>query len=579
MSATVGEQPALQPRQIVAQVEALARQLERENARIQAAGKAGLARGKVAGLLQELTEVLEECARESGQLVAGIRHVRGVLSGTRDGLRLAGGRDRCAKEHHGQDDPKEVSVGDLRKSVDEAMTVAEKAEGTVADVAREATAAILEDAQELNHLECIEDEAEKPEDMKAAEEKDKEESVSESPNSDEVANNNSENILVDKPLETEEKVADNEKESEEDKVKEVRPDEKSVQETEKKDDDKKDDDKKDDDSKDNDSKEKTDNKSTVTVVENDTKHSTEKKTTTTSEDRSSATTKTKTPSRPEKKKSSREREEINLNKPPEEEDEVEQNAPANPGIWSTFPCDAQNDDGQSELACLIKVDIQAVTSFPVTCQITNHLAPSALAHNEELVSHVVQLSPAGLKLPVPAVVSLPYTWSRHVSRELAVKKTTDGENWKEVPLKGTDVVYKDRKGHFVEFQVSRLACYVVVSRLKEETFNLQKSKTKPNVFRSSVDQRIELNFPPGAIKTVGVLNVQVQPIDSVSLSALKSRCPDCDTLISTSPIVSLSLSPGLRLHKSVDITVPCPLNPAGNWARDPTRPGTAGLGG
>ncbi|XP_035681448.1 uncharacterized protein LOC118419209 [Branchiostoma floridae] len=480
MSATVGEEPALQPRQVVAQVEALARQLERENARIQAAGRAGLSRGKVAGLLQELTEVLEECARESGQLVARIRHVRGVLSGTRDGLRLAGGRDRCAKEHHGKDDTKEASVGDLRKSVDEAMTVAEKAEGTVADVAREATAAILEDAQELNHLECIEDEPEKPEDMKATEEKDKEESVSESSNSnsDEVANNHSENILVDKPLETEEKVADNEKESEKDKVKEVRPDEKSVQETEKKDADKKD-----GDSKDNDSKEKTDNKSTL--VEIDTKHSTEKKTATTSEDRPPATTKTKTPSTAEKKKSSREREEINLNKPPEEDDDVDQIAPANPGIWSTFPCDAQNDDGQSELACLIKVDIQAVTSFPVTCQITNHLAPSALAHNEELVSHVVQLSPAGLKLPVPAVVSLPYTWSRHVSRELAVKKTTDGENWKEVPLKGTDVVYKDRK-----------------------------------------------------------------------------------------------VSPGLRLlHKPVDITVPCPLNPAGNWARDPTRPGTAGLGG
>ncbi|XP_019646785.1 PREDICTED: uncharacterized protein LOC109487243 [Branchiostoma belcheri] len=71
----------------------------------------------------------------------------------------------------------------------------------------------------------------------------------------------------------------------------------------------------------------------------------------------------------------------------------------------------------------------------------------------------------------------------------------------------------------------------------------------------------------------------VQPVDSTSLSALKSRCSDCDSLISTSPIVSLALSPGLRLHKPVDITVPCPLNPAGNWARDPTRPGTAGLGG
>ncbi|XP_066285904.1 death domain-containing protein 1-like [Branchiostoma lanceolatum] len=570
MSGPVGEaEPGLQPRQVVAQVEALARQLERENARIQAAGRAGLSRGKVAGLLQELTGVLEECARESGELVARIRHVRGVLAGTRDGLRLAGGRDRCAKEHHGNDDPKDPSVGNLRKSVDEAMTVAEKAEGTAADVAREASAAILEDAQELNHLECIEDEPEKLEDMNAENKKSEEETASEStgPNSNEVSGDHSENNLVDETPETEGKVADDEKESEEDKTKEVRTDEETVQETEKKDNDVKDDE----------SKEKTNNKSTV--VENDTKHSAEKKAVTKSVDRSPAPTKTKAPSPHEKKHISRDREQINLNSNPEEDDPVDKKAPANPGIWSTFPFDAQNEDGQSELACLIKVDIQAVTNFPVTCQITNHLAPSALAQNEELVSHVVQLSPAGLKLPAPAVVSLPYTWSRHVSRELAVKATSDGESWKTVPLKASDVVYKDRKGHFVEFEVSCLACYVVVSRLKVETFNLQKSKTKPNVFRSSVDQRIELNFPPGSVKTAGVLKVQVQPVDSGSLSALKSRCADCDTLITTSPIVSLSLSPGLRLHKPVDVTVPCPLNPAGNWARDPARPGTAGLGG
>ncbi|XP_078684168.1 death domain-containing protein 1-like [Branchiostoma floridae x Branchiostoma belcheri] len=579
MSGTADEtEPALQPRQIAAQVSALARQLERENAKIQAAGKAGLARGKVAGLLQELTAVLEDCARESGELAAGIRHVRGVLAGTRDGLKLAGGRDRCAKEHHGQDDPKEASVGNLRKSVDEAMTVAEKAEGTVAEVAREAEAAILEDARELNQLECIEDQpGETAEEKDAAEEETSEEKTApESTNSDsnDVADSQSENIVVDEPPDTEEKVAEDEKESEEDKTKEVPTNEESAEETEKKENDVKETEKKDDDTKDDDSKEKTDNKSTE--VENDTDHLVEKQSRTKSDERPAETTKTKESSKKEKKKT--DRVEINLNTSPEDDDHADQKTPVNPGIWSTFPFDALNEDGQSELACLIKVDIGAVTNFPVTCQIANQLAPSALAQNEELVSHVVQLSP--LKLPVPAVVALPYTWSRHVSRELAVKATADaGETWKTVPLKAADVVYKDRKGHFVEFEVSRLACYVVVSRLKVETFTLQKSKTKPNVFRSSVDQRIELNFPPGAIKTAGALDVQVQPVDSTSLSALKSRCADCDSLISTSPIVTLALSPGLRLHKPVDITVPCPLNPAGNWARDPTRPGTAGLGG
>ncbi|XP_019646784.1 PREDICTED: death domain-containing protein 1-like [Branchiostoma belcheri] len=582
MSGTADEpEPALQPRQIAAQVSALARQLERENAKIQAAGKAGLARGKVAGLLQELTAVLEDCARESGELAAGIRHVRGVLAGTRDGLKLAGGRDRCAKEHHGQDDPKEASVGNLRKSVDEAMTVAEKAEGTVAEVAREAEAAILEDARELNQLECIEDQPVETTEEKdaAAEETSEEKAAPEATISDsnEVAGNQSENVVVDEPPDTEEKVAEDEKESEEDKTKEVPTNEESAEETEKKENDVKEMEKTDDDTKDNDSAEKTDNKSTE--AENDIEQIVEKQSRPKSEDRPAATTKTKESSKKEKKKTNSDRVEINLNTSPEDKEHVDQKTPANPGIWSTFPLDALNDDGQSELACLIKVDIGAVTNFPVTCQIANQLASSALAQNEELVSHVVQLAPAGWKLPVPAVVSLPYTWSRHVSRELAVKATADGETWKTVPLKAADVVYKDRKGHFVEFEVSRLACYVVVSRLKVETFTLQKSKTKPNVFRSSVDQRIELNFPPGAIKTAGALDVQVQPVDSISLSALKSRCPDCDSLISTSPIVSLALSPGLRLHKPVDITVPCPLNPAGNWARDPTRPGTAGLGG
>ncbi|XP_055889115.1 putative autophagy-related protein 11 isoform X1 [Biomphalaria glabrata] len=198
-----------------------------------------------------------------------------------------------------------------------------------------------------------------------------------------------------------------------------------------------------------------------------------------------------------------------------------------------------------------------------------------LGDSEELISNIVRLTPADHKdnkhvfhATEPMVVALPHCAPRiHPGREPVIRMVTpDG---KTVTMPTNEVQLEDIKDlRFVECRTKSLGTFAVFLRLKKEalTFNRKGGKVM-----SSADSRVTLACQSGTFTNNVNFTLEVQQIDPNVITSLKLKSPDeCDKLLTTSPIITMSLP--IKFSTPLTLTLPVPPNPSNR----PRRPQTAG---
>ncbi|XP_052268822.1 death domain-containing protein 1-like [Dreissena polymorpha] len=160
--------------------------------------------------------------------------------------------------------------------------------------------------------------------------------------------------------------------------------------------------------------------------------------------------------------------------------------------------------------------------------------------------------PIALYIPVHAGKQ---SFHGHTAREYIVKAEKGGK-WvcletREETLEN----YKDVK--FAVAEVNSLERVAVFSRLKRDYSTISKKGGKVT---SSFDQRICMTIPKGCITGKDHIMMEVLPLDSSSVTDLKSRSTKCKGLLSSSPIVHMQFE-STAFETPVTVTVPCPPNP------------------
>ncbi|XP_078677900.1 death domain-containing protein 1-like [Branchiostoma floridae x Branchiostoma belcheri] len=186
----------------------------------------------------------------------------------------------------------------------------------------------------------------------------------------------------------------------------------------------------------------------------------------------------------------------------------------------------------------------------------SHLSHLTVGSNEELISDVIRLEPCGKELPAPVHVAVPYIGSplpRNDHREIALKVSSDGDTWRLVHARHTDVQFEDYKGFFAQLKLRRLCLLAVVLRLKREHFILE--STGGSV-KSSVDHRVSLEWTSHPKrKKKGRLTLEVRPTTTF-VHELKERDPlGYEWLLTMGPVVYL---PVHNFRRAVTVTLPCP---------------------
>ncbi|KAK0053264.1 Death domain-containing protein 1, partial [Biomphalaria pfeifferi] len=239
-------------------------------------------------------------------------------------------------------------------------------------------------------------------------------------------------------------------------------------------------------------------------------------------------------------------------------------------IYSIDQCDFDTGVGVVILAPEGQLQHEDV-EVTVVDQLTGCLP---LGDSEELISNIVRLTPADHKdnkhvyhATEPMVVALPHCAPRiHPGREPVIRMVTpDG---KTVTMPTNEVQLEDIKDlRFVECRTKSLGTFAVFLRLKKEalTFNRKGGKVM-----SSADSRVTLACQSGTFTNNVNFTLEVQQIDPNVITSLKLKSPDeCDKLLTTSPIITMSLP--VKFSTPLTLTLPVPPNPSNR----PRRPQTA----
>ncbi|XP_078597811.1 death domain-containing protein 1-like [Branchiostoma floridae x Branchiostoma japonicum] len=214
---------------------------------------------------------------------------------------------------------------------------------------------------------------------------------------------------------------------------------------------------------------------------------------------------------------------------------------------------------QASSSVLEDLNVSASVERPgegVRVSIASHLSHLTVGRHEELISDVIRLEPFGKELPSPLNVAVPYTGSplpRNDHREIAMKVSSDGETWRLVRARHSDIQFEDYKGFFAELKLHKLCLLAVVLRLKKEHFTLE--PTGGSV-KSSVDHRIVLDWSSHSDrKKEGRLTLEVRPTTTF-VHDLKERDPlGHEWLLTMGPVVYL---PVHNFRRAVTVTLPCP---------------------
>lgn len=234
--------------------------------------------------------------------------------------------------------------------------------------------------------------------------------------------------------------------------------------------------------------------------------------------------------------------------------------------WDVWPVveyetEARHEEDR-ELICCIRGHPAKFHKEHVTCDVIEQTDVSVTyeAH-EELISHVVQVASRQDRQSSEEVmvVAIPHRMSRAsaLSREPVVKCLVDG-HW--VELTTREVTFDHHKDvKFAQAETRHFTKFLVMSRYKRDYLTFTKRSAKAT---SSYDQRITINVARDTFQEKEHLLLQVQPADSASVNEFRARAPNGKALLTSSPILHMDWQTKDSFEKPVNISLPCPPNPA-----------------
>ncbi|KAK7479539.1 hypothetical protein BaRGS_00029256, partial [Batillaria attramentaria] len=264
-----------------------------------------------------------------------------------------------------------------------------------------------------------------------------------------------------------------------------------------------------------------------------------------------------------KKEAQRIREEILAWK---KKQEAAQGGVAKGAVWEQWPVYEYETKGppgeEKELLCCVRGHPAKFDKGQATCDVVDQVDISVTyAPHEELISRILDLSSTDGKdtSEETLYIAIPHMMTRAAasSREPVVKSLVGGR-W--VELTSREVVFEHLKDmKFVQVETKHFTTFLVMSRFKRDYLTFTKRSAKVT---SSYDQRIVLNVAKDTFKDREHLLLQVQPVDSGSVNDFRSRDANGKALLTSSPIIHMEWQTKDNFAHPVNISLPCPPNPA-----------------
>uniref|UniRef100_A0A665WNX9 Death domain containing 1 n=1 Tax=Echeneis naucrates TaxID=173247 RepID=A0A665WNX9_ECHNA len=216
------------------------------------------------------------------------------------------------------------------------------------------------------------------------------------------------------------------------------------------------------------------------------------------------------------------------------------------------------EDSQSNVPDVCFVKAPTGVAEVLKCEVADSFSCLVVTGSEELVSRVIRVKVQGRDSNVcfPVTVVVPFCARyRGNYRDVAVKIMDGERRTSYVTPVTTEGTYG--RGSFAEVKVYSLGIFAVVSCLKRENYTIPKRGLS---LKLPMDPRICLNYLPGCF-TLSPHLLQVQPIDTAVLAAVKSRREAYYSVVSTSPVLYLTHPTSQPLRRPLTVTLPCPPNP------------------
>uniref|UniRef100_A0A3B4YED6 Death domain containing 1 n=1 Tax=Seriola lalandi dorsalis TaxID=1841481 RepID=A0A3B4YED6_SERLL len=218
------------------------------------------------------------------------------------------------------------------------------------------------------------------------------------------------------------------------------------------------------------------------------------------------------------------------------------------------------EDSQSNIpdACFIRAPMGVAEVL--MCEVADAFSCLMVTGTEELVSRVIRVKVqdrANFHFPVTVVVPFCARY-RGSYRDVTVKIMDGKRRVSYVTPVTTEGTYGGQRGSFAEVKVYSLGFFAVVSCLKRENYTVP---SRGLSLKLPMDQRIYLNYLPGAFTAPVMAQVMIQPLDAVLLAAVKSRSDVYYSVVSTSPLLYLTHPTSQPLRRPLTVTLPCPPNP------------------
>ncbi|XP_074661596.1 death domain-containing protein 1-like [Tubulanus polymorphus] len=253
----------------------------------------------------------------------------------------------------------------------------------------------------------------------------------------------------------------------------------------------------------------------------------------------------------------------------EKERKLRQKMTGRTPVWEAWPpqvIHVPQGDFDNGIGCLIRARGGGALNptVDIQCQVLRQTDTNFVYNtNEELVSNIIRLKRKNSdeeneKLKQTIYVAVPHCMTRAsaISRETVVKAEYNGV-WTEIQTQ--EITYDHNKDmKFAQAGVDRLTRLAVVSRLKRDYHVIAGKSVK---IVSAVDQRISLTCEKNTFNLPENLMLQIQPVDSNSLSDMKKRRPECSGLLNTSSIVKIQWEGKSDIKKPILVTIPVPPNP------------------
>lgn len=216
-----------------------------------------------------------------------------------------------------------------------------------------------------------------------------------------------------------------------------------------------------------------------------------------------------------------------------------------------------------EVMCVLRGNPHNFKQSDVRCRyIEQSEVHLTYSDQDELISKIIVLEGSQmdqLNLVEPIFVAIAYTIRLPSSREAIVLAKTE-HSWQ--ALVTNDVQFEGIKDYkFAQARLEKFTTLAVMSRFKREYLLTYPSK-KPVKLASAYDQRVTITIPGGLFKEKEDLMLQVQPVDSGTLSEIRATGEHRNkSLLASSPILHTEWHTQ-KFKPAITITLPCPPNPA-----------------